>query len=240
MAKQTLKSVSLTADARDQLNENFTELYETRVPYTGATGPVDLGANKIITGEVESTGDIILDCGTGFTVVLEEPVWDDLRFPATQTKTGSNLKPDFDETNIGLLFPQNNTAEVVYIVVQLPHSYKLGTELHPHIHFIQSAATVPVFKLVYRWYDNGAAVPAFGSAISTTSLSFTYTSGSILQRAVFPAIPVGAVHMSSILDIKLYRDDNAVTGDVLVKEFDIHYQSDTIGSSLEHTKIQGD
>lgn len=138
------------------------------------------------------------------------------------------------------MFPQNDTSEVISVIVQMPHSYKLGTSIHPHIHFIQTSSAVPVFKMVYRWYSNGDTVPSFESAISTSTLSFTYTSGSILQRAAFPEITAPPVTMSSILDIKVYRDDNVVTGDVLVKEFDIHYQSDTIGSSTESIKLQGD
>jgi len=240
VSKQTIKSTSITSDTRDQLNENFTELYSGKVPYTGATGTLDLGGYKLITTEIESSGNITLDCGTDFTIVLEEPVWEDLRFPATQTKRGSLDKPDFDYTNIGLLFPQNDTAEVAYFIVQMPHAYKLGTDLKPHIHFIQSAVTVPVFKLVYRWYNNGGAVPAYESAIATSSLKYTYTSGSILQIASFPYITSSASGLSSILDIKLYRDDNVVTGDVLVKEFDIHFQADSFGSSTEYIKFQGD
>jgi hypothetical protein len=40
-----------------------------------------------------------------------------------------------------------------------------------------------------------------------------------------------------MLDIKLYRDDNVVTGDVLLKEFDIHYQIDGLGSVQEFVKL---
>lgn len=46
----------------------------------------------------------------------------------------------------------------------------------------------------------------------------------------------GITGVSSILDIKLYRDDNVVTGDVLVKEFDIHYLVDADGSRQEYIK----
>ena len=37
--------------------------------------------------------------------------WDDFRFPATSSKLGANDKPDFDFTELGFLFPQNDTAE---------------------------------------------------------------------------------------------------------------------------------
>ena len=163
-------------------------------------------------------------------------MWDDLRFPVTASKLGINDKPDTDYTNFGLLFPQNDTTEYIIIIAQLPHSYKLGTSLHPHVHFIQSAATVPVFKISYRWTNNGGTVGNF-TTVSIASLRHTYTSGSILQAADFPEIvaPVD-VNLSSMLDIKLYREDNVVTGDVLVKEFDLHYQVDSFGSRTAGTK----
>jgi len=60
-------------------------------------------------------------------------MWDDLRFPASQTKQGSNLKPDFDINNVGLLFPQNDADEIIYIIAQMPHDMKLGSNIRPHI-----------------------------------------------------------------------------------------------------------
>ena len=42
--------------------------------------------------------------------------------------------------------------------------------------------------------------------------------------------------VSSMMDIRLYRDDNIVSGDVLAKEFDIHYQIDGMGSDFEFVK----
>lgn len=240
MAKQEIKSTSITSDVRDQLNENFTEIYSDKVPYTGATGPVDLGVQPLVVGEIQSTGNLTINCGTNCTIVLQELVWEDLRFPATTTKLGATSKPDFDYTNVGLLFPQNDATEITYINVQMPHAYSIGTDIVPHVHFIQSAATVPVFKMSYRWYDMGeSAIGAF-TTIATSTLVYTYTSGSIHQLAKFPNIVCPVTGMSSMLDIKLYREDNVVTGDVLVKEFDIHYQIDTIGSSTESSKFQGD
>ena len=44
-------------------------------------------------------------------LTMTDTVWDDLRAPFTQTKRGALDKPDFDYTNVGLLFKQNDTAE---------------------------------------------------------------------------------------------------------------------------------
>jgi hypothetical protein len=164
--------------------------------------------------------------------------YEDLRFPLTQSKFNpTTLRPDFDFTNVGYLFPQNNDEEIVYMIGQMPHSYVEGTDIKPHIHFQQSAATVPVFKLDYKWFDLGAAVPATFTTIATTELVFPYTSGNIHQMATFPDISGGGISkVSSVLLFKLYRDDNIVTGDVLAFEFDLHYRSHAIGSRY----VEGD
>ena len=232
-----VNGTALTTDGQIPVWDNgagyfdFTSNIDDFVPYTGATADVNLGVHSLITTSIEANiSDITVDCGLNKTIKLAQTVWEDLRFPATLVKLGATSKPDFDYTNVGLLFPQNDTAEVIYIAAQFPHAYKLGTNIYPHVHFIQSAATIPIFKLDYRWYKNGSAPPAF-TTITTNSLAFTYTSGSILQIALFPAISgAGIDTVSSILDMKLYRDDNVVTGDVLVKEMDIHYEIDTMGS----------
>ena len=163
-------------------------------------------------------------------------VWDDIRFPATRIRQGASAKPDFDTTDLGLLFPQNDPAEIAYIIAQMPHDYKLGTNLKPHIHYFQDEAQEPVFKIDYRIYKNGVAPGGF-STITASTFVFTYTSGTLAQIVVFPEIDMSAIDtVSAVIDVKLYRDDNVVTGDVLLKELDFHYKRDSLGSQFEYIK----
>lgn len=163
--------------------------------------------------------------------------WTDLRAPATTIRQGATGKPDFDTTDLGLLFPQNDPDEIAYIIMQLPHEWKEGSELRPHIHYIQDEAEVPVFKMEYRWTNNGAAPAGSFTTLTQNGLKFIYVSGSLMQVATFPAIDGTGKTLSSILEVKLYRDDNVVSGAVLVKEFDVHYQIDQErGSRQESVK----
>lgn len=160
--------------------------------------------------------------------------WDDLQAPATTVRQGASTKPDFDSTNMGLLFPQNNTAEIGYIIMQFPHARASGSDIKPHVHYVQAQATAPTFKIDYRWYDNNEDPTAGFTTATATGSAFTYSSGSIAQIATFDAINgSGITGVSSILEVKLYRDDNDVSGDVLVKEFDVHYQIDQERGSRE-------
>lgn len=187
--------------------------------------------------EAPSDSSITLKTDDDYTVIFEGTVWDDLKAPATTIRQGATTKPDFDSTELGLLFPQNNPAEVAYIILQFPHDRKNGSNIRPHIHWTQTSALEPVFKMEYRWYKNSDAVPSSWTTLTCDSPVFTYTSGDMLQICSFPEIDGSGIDsVSSIIDIKLYRDDNIVSGDVLLKEFDIHYQKDTIGSSQEFIK----
>jgi len=162
--------------------------------------------------------------------------WDDLRFPATTIRQGATNKPEFDTDDVGLLFPNNDTAEIAYMNVQIPHKWKLESDLEPHIHYIQNVAEDPIFKMDYRWYKNGQPSGEF-STITASGKLFTYTGDTILQIMEFPTISgAGIDTVSSMMDIKLYRDDAAVTGTVLMKEFDIHYMIDSFGSEQEFSK----
>lgn len=169
-------------------------------------------------------------------------VWEDLRAPFTQTKLGATLKPDFDYTNLGLLFPRNDATEITYIIMQLPHNYKLGTNIRPHIHWQQMNSNSVVWKFAYKWFDNGDAVPAGFTTVTANGQVYTYTAGNLLQTETFPEIDGSGISaVSSILLIKVYREDDVVGGagagnDALAFEFDVHYQVDALGSVREYSK----
>jgi hypothetical protein len=170
-------------------------------------------------------------------VVLTNTVWDDLVVPLTQTRVGANSKPDFDFTDIGFQFPNNDATEILYFIVQLPHRYKEGTALYPHVHWRQAADQTPVFKLDYKWFNVGAAIPADFSTYEMSTKAITYTSGSIQQISKNATGITGTGKtISSILICKLYRQDSAYTGDCLAYQFDIHYEADSLGSDLEYEK----
>jgi len=170
-----------------------------------------------------------------------DTVWDDLRAPLTATKLGATSKPDFDFTNLGLLFPSGDTAEVASIIFQFPHGYKLGTDIYPHLHWQQMNSNAVVWKIDYKWFDNGEATPAGWTTVAATDKAFTYSSGSLAQIEKWAAIDGSGISgVSSMLLVKLYRDDSvdggAGTNDALAWELDVHFEIDTIGSHSEYSK----
>jgi len=166
--------------------------------------------------------------------------WDDFSVPATLSLRGARTKPDYDDTELGLLFPQNDSSEYISFIKQFSHSKKLESGIKPHIHYIQDEAQVPNFVMEYRWYNNGVAPSGSWTTLETdngSGIVFPYSSGSILQILPFPDITgLSGEAVSSNIDIKLYRDDNVVSGDVLLKYFDVHYMKDNSGSYSLYSK----
>jgi len=190
--------------------------------------------NTTISGTLDVSGDVTV--GGNFS--MTDTQWRDLKFPLTRDKQGQSAKPDFDFTNLGLLFPQNNEAEEVYLIAQFDHAYKHGSDISPHIHCIQDEAGIPVFEMTYRWEKNGATVGDWTTIETSATPVFTYTSGTIRQILAFPNIDGSSIDaVSSMMDIIIRRQTgDGIAGDVLVKEFDIHYEVDSLGSDTAYTK----
>ena len=159
-------------------------------------------------------------------------LFDDLFFPLTAGKVGVVDQPPFSTTEIAYLFPQNNPSHIIYIIGQMPHSWALGTDIQPHIHWKQTTAGSVVFKIDYKWFNLGENVPANFNTYVMASPLFPYTSGSIAQLTTGSA-KISGSHISeesSMLLVKLYRDDNTYTGNAVTYQFDIHIEKDALGS----------
>ena len=186
-------------------------------------------------------GDILVLNENGVWVnsnYLTVPRYNDIVFEFTPTRVNpTTSRPDFDYTNIGLLFPRNDSSEAIFITVQLPHSWKEGTTIFPHVHVRQSASQQAVFKADYIWYNAGDIIPTVWQTYIMNEYAMDYVSGSIFQIVKGAnGIDGTGKEISSILKIKLYRDDNVYVGDMLADQFDIHIEIDAFGSLTQYEK----
>jgi len=180
-----------------------------------------------------------------------DTTWDDLRFPVFGRYIdiiAGHL--DYDAVELGVAFDDSsryNDADQVAIIAQMTHRWKSGTALQPHVHWMQSAAAVPNMLLKYRTYSNGDT-PSAWTLAATTGQAFTYTAGSILQVSSWPEIDTTGLGISAFIDIKIYRDTantstefagaDPLTGDWLMKDFDLHFEIDQpSGSSEQWLKV---
>lgn len=202
---------------------------------------VDLDSTQTVTGAKTFSGAAsfgsTVSIGGNVTLTGSGTSFEDLAVPLTMAMQGATSLPHFDYTNIGYLFPQNDPAEKLYFIVQMPHAWKQGTTIYPHVHWQQAADANVTWKMDYKWHNIGSAIPANWTTLNLATLVHTYESGTIHQLSKSTAGIAGTdMNISSIMQIILYRDDNTYTGDAMAFQFDIHYEKDGFGSNGEYTK----
>lgn len=130
---------------------------------------------------------------------------------------------------------------------QMPHSWKVGSDLHLHIHWEQTQANVPNWLFRYRWQTQGAAKTTTWSDYLVPNLAFTYVSGTLNQISYGAGItPPEGAGLSDVLEIRLYRDTgndstlfagaDPMTATARFTFVDVHLENDTLGSRTEYAK----
>jgi hypothetical protein len=168
-------------------------------------------------------------------------VWEDLRFPATAINpAGAPSAMVFDTTNIGFLASASST-QVIAIIAQIPHSWKTGSTIFPHIHWEPTTTNIGnvVWRMEYKWTN----IFDTESSAWLTPLDLVAPADGVVwkhQLSSFEGLSGAGKSLSSLITIKISRiggsDLDTYTGNALLKEFDIHYEIDTLGSREEYFK----
>lgn len=170
-------------------------------------------------------------------------VWDDLRVSAnTVSFLGLGSYPDWETFTYdlqGLAF-SSSADEEVHFSVQMPHGWKEGSTIYPHVHWAPSTAASGgvTWVLEYTWANiNGT----FGSSSTMTFDDSTDSTALKHHIAVNgTGIDGSGKTLSSMLICRLYRDvsdaNDDYGADAFLLEFDIHYELDTVGSRQETSK----
>lgn len=178
-----------------------------------------------------------------FNALWYAEYWEDLRFPATAINPpGGASDPAWDPSNGGWLFDASST-EVLYVVAQLPHSWKEGTVLRPHVHWEKSAAGAGnvLWQLRYEWSVPGQVRSSMTTINAATAVS-TFDSNLADSHIItsLPDIDGADKVISSMLLMRLERVGGSgldtYANDARLLEFDIHYKRDARGSEGEFRK----
>jgi hypothetical protein len=182
--------------------------------------------------------------------------WDDLKFPAVAqnlTSPAGRIDYNFDELTVDFASNAVYPDDELVAVGQFPHSWKKESGIRPHVHWLQEQNAVPNWLLVYRVYPNGGVIPAFQHLPLTNTALTPYPGHPTINISFSDIIdlsangPWGSLdQLSSVMDFKIFRDTanttglfpgpDLYTGDAKLKEFDVHYQSDSSGSTEELVK----
>ena len=195
-------------------------------------------ATKTLTADTATIGDLTV---TG-DFLLTNTYWDDLRFPAAAVNPpGLASDPDFDTVNGGYLFGSAAT-ELLFLAAQMPHAWKEGTSLHPHVHWQKttSAGGEVLWRLEYKKAPIGEVMDAAFTALdvtSTVSRTPDTDTANLHLISEFSDIAMVGGGLSDMLLIKLSRiggDGSDTYGaDARLLEFDIHFEINSFGSADE-------
>ena len=168
------------------------------------------------------------------------PVWGGVSATAFKKNGGSQ--------GVFLWMFSASTEQEVYFCLQLPHSYKVGTPLYPHVHWTtvtgtpNNSSSKVVWGLEYALAPIGGTYPASTSIITNNQIIPSITPSGTSQHLItsFDTIPRTGLNISTILVMRLYRaaasSEDTFGNEAGFLGFDIHYEKDTDGSRTEFTK----
>lgn len=183
-------------------------------------------------------------------IKLVNAVWEDLRFPVQKLTVPAVNNPTITAYKSGMVLSFDDEAvegneERVYFSAQLPHTYKMGTNLSPHVHWVGEDGTAGNvrWKLTYNIAAIGVAfgdnVVVVGDVANGGADKHNYGNIADIDMSTFTDITD-----TSIMIIGELRRNSSHANDTLngkaayLLEFDIHYQINKLGSSDEETHAE--
>ncbi len=179
-------------------------------------------------------------------------LWDDMRGPATAAKPGAT-SPTWNVGFAGGTFigawhftsVGGGPDERLDFVFQIPHTYKEGTDIEPHVHWspaVAGAAGNEVrWELEYTIIEPGGTFPVPGAAIGghvigvgdiTTQWDHMVTPLTTITGTNFT---VSEVIVASLSRNRAHGNDT-LASDAALLELDFHYEKNSSGSDGEFSK----
>lgn len=176
--------------------------------------------------------------------------FDDVMVPGFSVRGGA-AAPDvglFGGTSAGdgaiytTLFDGTSTREDVFFTLQLPHTYKHGSNISPHIHWTPTTTDASESGSV-RWYItcmwtniNGT----YSTIYQSNVVSQAGQTGWVHKLSEFNDLVGTDKTLSSIASCSLYRNptdpSDTYEHDVALLGIDFHVEMDSLGSDEEYTK----
>jgi len=189
--------------------------------------------------QIGNINTLIADSVNAIRLSGTTTVWEDLMFPFSTGHQGNANYPPFNADSLYFEFSIDSTgsdAQFMYFIIQMPHSWKEGSTIYPHVHYKYEAAVGACsFRMKYKWFNIG----------STTAVGWNWAHMNITSSAddkdhtlvsTYSGINGSGKTISSILICKVYLYGVAGTGTCKAYQFDIHYEKDALGSNTERQK----
>lgn len=171
---------------------------------------------------------------------LKRYYWDDLRFPVAGINPPGAASDPTRDTSDGRLVFSASATNIVAIQVQMPHHWKQGSSIVPHVHWSPTSTHTGnvLWRLEYKIANINTVFP--GSYTTVDKLQAGAGVADTHQLAGFGEIDMTGFTLSCMLLLLLSRiggdGTDTYTGTAKLNEFDIHYKIDGFGSKNETSK----
>jgi hypothetical protein len=238
--------------ASNVFNEGGAATADFRVESDTEANMIFVDANADTDGAIYlggTTNGVKIAKGGNLNLLGTATQYEDLRIAGSAVRTGATAPTVAAFGPSGALYAlrfDSGQHDEVFFEIQMPHSWKEGTNIYPHVHWTPVSATAGnvVWELDYSWANiNGT----FGAPTTITS-DPTAAGGtawvhklSVLKDGGGNAYIDGTgMTLSSMLVCRLHRNAGAgsdtLAAGVNFLEFDIHYEVDSFGSNSEYIK----
>jgi len=214
-------------------------------------------------GEVKINTDFTIEADGTLVSSGNATVWNDINVYPDANSSAGNVPPTWarfqrngSSQGVFLWSFSNTTEQEVFFQVQLPHGYKEGTTLYPHVHWT-TFSTDPTGSVV-EWALEYTIIKIGGTFGSTTIISGSTPIVAPTAAGQHSITPLGTItsgadpndlKISTVLVCRLFRnavgnnaslhsgtDIDTYGAGVALLGFDIHYESDMTGSRQEFIK----
>lgn len=210
--------------------------------------------------EVKINNNLVVESDGTFRLDNTATVWDDVMvFPDATNRGGSNaplwggqsssaFKKNASGTSQGvfLWMFSAGTEQELYFTLQIPHGYKVGSTLYPHVHWTTSAGTPSgtnvVWGLEYSVMAIGGNFGVTTTLLSNTTIAAIGTPSGTGQHLITSLGTIDGTNLgiSTIMICRLYRatgnSNDTFSNEAGFLGFDIHIEKDTEGSRSEYSK----
>ena len=171
--------------------------------------------------------------------------WDDIMLPIFGTRFTGSDDPVIREIDSGgtviraTHFPVSGET---FFIAELPHNYKEGTDLYPHVHWVGAAAsgTEPVrFAMDIQWRSGTDLITISGTGEVTYSGSGSCATGWAQRYMALETITGTSGKIGQQIMGRFRRLNNGATNYAsacYVQTIGIHFQMDSFGSLNETSK----
>jgi hypothetical protein len=184
------------------------------------------------------------------TILMEDSatVWDDLKVALDNGTNGAQIGSLSGLTGPQIwFFKDGEGIQAMSFTVQLPHGWKEGSYIFPHLHWSpkETKSGNVEWNLEYSWANYNAATPEVFPDITTSTV--VATGGFTASKHLITALTANNVgidgsgkKISSVLICRIWRKssntNDTYSADAGVISLDFHLQLNTIGSRSEYAK----